>query len=283
MPDNDLSSMIDDLRGVYGNALDKIAKWNKLVPDIQHARDQFSWMSDSIHKAPNVVNSTADETLLDSLSKSKAAVSGLLNLPDPPKYLGPVVATSASANTVFYESFVRGVSRQQSDNPEVVDWARRTTATGEALRQAQDRSNEVHKRLNLLLPKLGKLHDQAQQATLSSAAEVTGPVEAASTQRSLLDEFKGTLIGHCRTGNGAKYARISDNLAIESDFTRETVTSGQVTYDALHWELSQISKSQKKATGEQMQQLLNNLEDHIWIITSALDPDKSGVSFTNPP
>jgi hypothetical protein len=282
MSDNDLSSKIDDLHGMFGNALDKIAEWNKLVPDMQRARDQLSWMSDSIHKAPNIVNSTTDETLLDSLSKSRVAVSGMLSLLYPPNNFGPIVTTSASVNTAVYTQFVHNVSQQLSSIPEVVDWARKTTIAGEALRQNQDRSNEVHRRLNLLSPKLGKLHEQAQQATLSSVAEVAGAVEAASTQRSLLDEFKGVLISRCRAGNGTKYARISDNLALDSDFTRETVTSGQHAYDSLHWDLSQISHSKTIVTGEQMQRLLYDLEDHIWIITSALDPDKLGVSFTNP-
>lgn len=282
MPDDDLGSIVDSLRGMYADTLGKIAKWNRLVPSMQHAKDELDWMAESIHDAPSVVNFATNETLRDSLATSQNTLGSLLSIPEPPRFLEPIVTTSGSSTALSYRQFVDQVPLHHSDNREVINWANLTRVKGEALRNSQNRSKEVHGRLNMLSPGLCELHEQAQRATLTSGAAVASPIEAASIQRSLLVEFKGVLINKCKTGTGTKYARISENLAVESDLTKTAVTRGQGNYDALHDELSEISKSKRLVTGERIRELLAQLEDHIWIITNALDPDKIGVSFMNP-
>ena len=39
MPDDDIASNVSDLQGILDDVLDKITKWNKHVPSMQHTRE----------------------------------------------------------------------------------------------------------------------------------------------------------------------------------------------------------------------------------------------------
>ena len=123
------------------------------------------------------------------------------------------------------------------------------------------------------------MYNNAVEATFAAKAGTQSPVEAAAILDRVIERFKGELIGRCKKGDKATYARISDNLATDSPLTKSVVIDGQVTYDTINHELMTIRKGMAMASGERMVELLRMIEKHIIVITDALDPSKVGIEF----
>lgn len=162
---------------------------------------------------------------------------------------------------------------------DVENWASEVWGERDKLRAKQDRSEEASRRLGLLSEKLPELHELATNASLEAAARVSTPVEGAESLRELLVQFKGELIRLCKQGSGTKYSRIADNLAFDDPILDGMVRSGQEDYDSLHSELAEIAKHRVEASIDRLRELLGLLEDHVLVITTSLDPDKTGLNF----
>ena len=91
------------------------------------------------------------------------------------------------------------------------------------------------------------------------------------TLNRLLDQFKGVLIDRCKGGKGTNYDRLSEHLAANSPLTKSAVLDGQRVYDDLSKELMEIRKSMRISSGDRIVEILREIEDHIIIITDALD------------
>lgn len=259
--------------------LGRVSDWNKIVPTIQSAEQWFAWMEESVDKAPDQLGSMTDETLLSYLDMAgRITAVGNAIPPVTPMTAAGFFASSGSLTTAYID-FVRYTAVVRASNPEVTQWANATITLGNALREKQNRSGMVHHRLIQLNPALGELHDKCTNATLAAKAGTQNPIEAAANQNRLLEQFKGHLIDKCRHGSGVSYRRISDNLAIDSPFTKSVVSDGQDTYDRLNREYVAVRKSLNDSTGNRLMELLRDLEDHIYNVTNALDPARTGLTF----
>lgn len=279
MPD-EIRIRVTTLRGLFDTALDHIAKWNQLVPIIKQSAQMVELIDDSWSRAPTAVTGLTSEPLVDYLDKSVREASILATIPAPRLGLGPVLNTAGSAPMAVYTSFVADIGARFQHDQTAVTWANETLHLGQRLEAVRNRSQNVHRRLVLLHADLGDLHDHAVNAVLAAQAGTQSPIEAAANLDRLLEQFKGNLLARCKTGKGTTYGRISDNLAADSPLTRTVVSDGQITYDTLNGELMGIRKSMQPSTGERVVELLRQVEEHIQLITDALDPNKVGVDFT---
>jgi hypothetical protein len=276
---DEIKKQIHNLHGLFVTGLTRIAEWNKYVPGMQQTEQYLSWMENSINQSPAGLNMITDETLLDYLVKANEGAVILGTVPQPTPELYSIVAVSGSAIPDVYIRYVRNASIYLYNQPDVTQWANITIAFGDELRAKQNRSEIVHLRLALLNPMLADLHKQSVGSTLAAQAGTQNPIEAAANQNRLLEQFKGALITKCRIGKGSEYNRISDNLAANSALTKTIVSDGQLTYNALNAEYIDVRKRIKTSTGDRLVELLRKLEDHIFEITDALDPDKVGIYF----
>jgi hypothetical protein len=277
---DEIKARIQTLHGLFVTGIDRLAGWNKYIPNMQQTEQYLAWMDDSISRSPNGIQVTTDERLLDYLGKATQGAEVFLSIPEPSPDLFPFVSTSGSAVSSQYYNYVNEVAYRLHDDPQIAAWAGITITSGDNLILNRNRSETVHQRLIQLNPGLGDLHDQAVNATRAAQAQAQNPVEAAATQNRLLEQFKGALIARCRTtGKGTNYDRISANLAADSALTKTVVLDGQNTYNALNNELVEVRKSIKPSTGMRMEELLRLLEEHIIVITDALDPGKVGIVF----
>jgi hypothetical protein len=162
----------------------------------------------------------------------------------------------------------------------VTRWAGVTVTMGDEIQAKINKSDIVRHRLTLLRGDLPDLHKNATDLCLKAqATSDISPIGAAMALNRLLEQFKGALIDRCRGGDGTRYSRISDRLAANSALTTTVVTDGQITYDRVNLELVQIRKSMTPTNKDRVVEILHEIEDHIIIVTDALDPTKLGISF----
>jgi hypothetical protein len=239
----------------------------------------MSGMSNTVQQTPDIARQHVDEMLLHQVSSVQASLLPLLNVPKPPENIGSIITTSGTAPTGLYYQHIQSVENANLGNVHVVTWAHESKQEFQQIRDQEHRADGVQARLARLSQKLADLHAAATEATLKAGAGVISPVEAAVTQRELLDQFKGELIRRCPAGKGNSYKRVADNLAIDSPITKIAIEDSQGAYGVVHAELSEIAKSRKAVDGAYITDLLRRIEDHIWTVTSALDTDSSGVTF----
>ena len=269
------------LFSLYDSGIENITEWNKHLPAMQQTRTYLDWIRSSMNESPPEIAVTSDEVLLDYLDKASEGAAIVGSIPYPTSELYPIVTTSGSVLPIVYNQYVRRVAYQFQTNPSVVKWSGMTIAFGEDLYEKQNRSNVVTQRLTLLRGDLADLHKEATDLCLKAQAESDSkPVGAAMTLNRLLEQFKGALIDKCRGGKGTNYQRISDFLAANSALTKTVVLDGQLTYDRINEELVQIRKRMQVSKGDRVVEILREIEDHIIIITDALDSVKLGISFT---
>lgn len=279
---DEIKRQVNVLYNLYDSGIGNIAEWNKHLPAMQQTRTCLAWIRSSMNDSPPEITLTTDEVLLDYLGKAAEGAAIVGSIPNPTPELYPVVTTSGSVLPDVYNQYVRRVAYEYQANPNVVKWAGITITFGEELKAKQNRSDIVHQRLILLRADLAVLHREATDLCLKAQAESDSkPVGATMTLNRLLEQFKGALINKCRGGDGTRYQRISDYLAANSTLTKAVVANGQVTYDRINDELVQIRKRMQVSSGDRALEILREIEDHIIIITDALDPTKLGISFFN--
>lgn len=268
------------LFSLYDSGIENIVEWNKHLPAMQQTRTYLDWIRSSMNVSPPEIAVTTDEVLLDYLDKASEGATILGSIPNPTSELYPIVTTSGSALPSVYYQYVRRIADQFQAYPSVVKWSGTTIAFGEDLYAKQNRSDVVAHRLTLLRGDLADLHKEAIDLCLKAQAESDStPVGAAMTLNRLLEQFKGALIDKCKGGKGTNYQRISDFLAANSALTKTVVLDGQFTYDRINTELVQIRKRMQVSKGDRVVEILHDIEDHIVIITDALDSIKLGISF----
>jgi hypothetical protein len=279
---NEIKKKITFLFDLYDTGIANIAEWNKHIPGLQQTKENLRAIKTSIDKAPGVIGITPDEELSDYLEKATEGAAMLGKIPRPQKQTGPMINTTGSALAGVYIGYVNRVGSVFHDDPDISEWVRHTFVACDELREKQNRSETVHHRLMLLRPDLAVLHNDATNLVLKAKAESDSkPVGAAMALNRLMDQFKGALIDKCRGGKGTNYDRIADCLAANSSLTTTAIEDGQAKYDILSEETMRIRKNMQTSSGTRVVEILHEIEDHIIIITDALDPMKLGISFTN--
>ena len=277
---DEIKKQANVLYSLYDIGIRNIAEWNKHLPAMQQTRMYLDWIRSSMNVSPAEIAVTTDEILLDYLVKAAEGAAIVGSIPNPTPELYPVVATSGSILPNVYNQYVKKVAFQFQANPDVVKWAGITVTFGEELKAKQNRSDIVRQRLTLLRADLADLHRESTDLCLKAQAEQDSkPVGATMTLNRLLEQFKGALINRCRGGDGTRYQRISDYLAANSTLTKTVVIDGQLTYDRINDELVQIRKRMRISSGDRVVEILREIEEHIIIITDALDSTKLGISF----
>jgi hypothetical protein len=277
---DEIKKQANVLYSLYDIGIRNIAEWNKHLPAMQQTRMYLDWIRSSMNVSPAEIAVTTDEILLDYLVKAAEGAAIVGSIPNPTPELYPVVATSGSILPNVYNQYVKKVAFQFQANPDVVKWAGITVTFGEELKAKQNRSDIVRQRLTLLRADLADLHRESTDLCLKAQAERDSkPVGATMTLNRLLEQFKGALINRCRGGDGTRYQRISDYLAANSTLTKTVVIDGQLTYDRINDELVQIRKRMRVSSGDRVVEILREIEDHIIIITDALDSIKLGICF----
>jgi len=279
MSDDETKSLILSIGRTKRELIDKLEKWNKYVSSIQQDLEYQEWMENAVEQEPDTLAHHTDENFRGLLVATNNTLPGLLNIPEPPDDLGIYISASGTAPPATYYRYMDDMERNFNENNHVVKWAEKNKSSFEELKESHKISSEVRKRVTKLNPRLGKLHQSATDAILRCAAEIIDPPLAAADPRRLLEQFKGHLIDRCRTGKKATYRRIADNLAADSEMTRIAIENEQDTYERLSTEFTHIMKRMKSVNHDYMPQLLKQLEDHIMVVTSAIDPNKIGFSF----
>lgn len=279
MSDDITKSLIFSLGKTKRDFLNKLEKWNKLAPHIQRDLEYQEWMENAVELEPEILSLHIDENLKSTLTSGYETLPGLLNIPEPPDDIQTHILASGTAAPIQYTRYMIHLERNQSDNAHVINWAKEHIANYNKLRNTHNTSAEVSRRVLKLNPMLGDLHNSSINAILQCSANQIEPPLAAVVSRRLLEQFKGHLIAHCRTGKKTSYKRISDNLAADSVLTKSAIETEQETYDRLWTELTHIVKRIKNVGPDYLKELFRELEDHIMVVTSAIDPNKIGFDF----
>jgi ribosomal protein L17 len=275
---DEIKKQIHNIHENISNGLSKIKELNKVVPALQSAEEMFAWMEESVNDTPNELSSQTDETLLDYLDKTSQLLHYLNDIPPVPQHFSAAVSSTSGSPSV-YVHYVRRIATPFSANSNVNTWANKTLTGWDVIREKQDRSKIVRQRLIQLNSTLGDLHQKCIDSSLAAKVGTQNPIEAAAVQNRLLEQFKGHLIDKCRKGRGATYNRISETLAIDTPLTKMVVADGQDVYNRLNTEYVNVRKVIGSSTGDRLVELLKELEDHIFNITTALDPAKAGITF----
>ena len=268
---------IEQIRKKVRERLKTIAKLKKEVPSLKKAEEELDWMLNSEESAPKIAGLHQSEFLLNRLGEFDSYLTKYA-IPAPSFDSDFVINSSGTASSSDYINYVYRVRKAFSENNDVQNWVIKVSDAYLALRKNQARTEMVRHRLDQLANRLGNLHQKAKDACWSTSSEIQAPVEAAAYLRELLDGFKGELIRRCKEGNKSTYRRISDNLAFEN--TKSIVYDQQAVYDEIHHELSEIVKSRLVIPNNRMQELLFSVEDHISVVTIAVDPRKIDIEFT---
>ena len=280
MPKNIHLPIIRKVLDLISKRLKAIKELNKEVPKLEQAKQELDWMLESEENAPEVTYDHPSERVLYNLENLTIYLSE--HEITPPNPQGPFVisasGTTSSTDYIGHVSVVRGLF---DGDRQVIGWHDSVQSGYEDLRTRQRRSEKASSRLEQLDQRLQELHGAAIEECLSISANVKSPIEGAEILRELLVSFKGELIRRCSSGKGTKYSRISDSLAVSSKTTQDIITDQQVNYDRLHHALSEIAKKRKPAGGTLMRRLLEDLEDHVLVVTSAIDPSKIGFEFSD--
>jgi len=258
--------------------IDRIGDYHRELPRLQRALEDLDFMLSAQERAPAEATTKVPESLLAHLED----INELLAENEPPPtspILGRVLSSSATGTSSNYSIYVDGIDSAYPRVNSVAKWASSVRHESEKLRQKHDRRRIVQARLSALDGALGQLHNGAVEATAVAASGVVPPIESAEAIRELLVRFKGELIRRCRAGNGTKYRRIAQNMALDPLHSYNIIFQQQEAYDLLHHELSEIAKGRKSAEPSRMGHLLGLVEDHVEITTAAADPEKIGVRF----
>jgi len=277
---SEIRRKIEYLNNLYNSGISNIADWYKILPEIQQTKESLEWIKSSIDKSPPEISPLVDENVLDYLDKATEGVELLGSLPNPNSYIFPVIVSSGSALPSVYSYYVKRTTEVFSDNPSVTKWATETLEVGNQIQFNKNKSDLVKYRLRLIRVDLMSLYIESFDLCIKAKSLCDPkPVGAASTLTRLIEQFKGSLIDKCRFGDGTKYKRISDCLAADSKLTKTVVSDGQAFYDSSTKELLPIRKRMQLTCSNRLMEILHNFEDHVIVITDALDPSKLGISF----
>lgn len=278
MSDDETKDLIFSIGNTKREFLDKILAWNRYIPVIQQDLEFQDWMEHAVEKEPDVLSQYVDENFRYVLQATHQTLPGVLNIPSPPENFEIYPSTSGTVLPTQYYRYMDNISNNVG-GALVLDWVNENKTTYKKIRDAHNTSAEVAKRLAKLKQELGDLHASASEAVLRCAAKAIEPHLAAADPRRLLEQFKGHLIDRCRSGKKATYKRISDNLAADSEMTRAAIEGEQATYDKLWEEFTHILKRIKSVDYDYLPELFTQLEDHVMIVTSAIDPKKLGLNL----
>jgi hypothetical protein len=276
---NEIKKRVSHLHNIYKEGIDNIVEWTELIPALQQTEASLGFIENSLSESPSLLDLYTDEELIDYLDKATQGASNLSSFSHPTEILTSDVLSSGSAIPSLYVGYVRRVSKTSDDHPELSIWAEHTIEEIDIFREKQHRSEIVNTRLTLLKPELGLLHKDAVSSSLEAQAGIQSSIGPAMTLNRLLDQFKGYLLDKCKGGKGNNYSRISTYLASDSPFTKSVISDGQQTYNDLSNELMRIRKRMIPCDRKRIIELLRQVEDHIIVITDALDPIKLGISF----
>jgi hypothetical protein len=235
-------------------------------------------MENAAEEEPEMLTQYIDENFRYVLQATHNTLPGVLNIPSPPENFEIYPSTSGTILPTQYYRYMDNVSHNVGE-AFVLNWVDENKKAYKKIRDAHNTSAEVAKRLAKLKQELGDLHANASEVMLRCAAKAIEPHLAAADPRRLLEQFKGHLIDRCRSGRKATYKRIADNLAADSEMTTAAIEGEQATYDKLWEEFTHILKRIKSVDHDYLPELFTQLEDHIMIVTSAIDPNKLGLSL----
>lgn len=254
-----------------------LAELNRQVPVLKMVLDELNWLYESEESAPKKTNSHVSESLLYNLSNlDDYLIKNALPIPKP--FENPYFTVSTTSSSSDYEVHVLKLGETYSEDEDITTWAKNVSEKRRDLKNLQNRREIVSVRLAKLSSNLSEAHKKAVAATLTASSNIQSPAEA---QRELLVQFKGELIRRSRNGAGKKYSRIADNLIYEAQELKSIVIDQQSLYDSLHAELSEIAKTRSVPGSGRLDATLVSLEDHVFIITTSLDPEKTGISFAS--
>jgi hypothetical protein len=278
MSENIHKSTLKRVISLIRDRIIKIQQLQKEIPRLEETKQDLEWILEEEEKAPQVTITHPSEEVLHQLSNLDSYLTQNPIIAD--EYIGPAVySTSGTGTTSTYYLHVSRMPEWFPDNAEVSKWHEDVKEGYIVLREKQDRFTQANERLNKLNRRLTEMHERIRDVVLSTSAQTQSPIEGAEIIREILVSFKGDLIRRCKSGNGATYKRIAENLAVDTDPTREAIVDQQIVYDDLHSQLSEIAKSRVSIAPELLQQLLSRLDDHILIVTGATDPNKIGIQF----
>lgn len=278
MPGNIHINKIREVLDLIVERLASIGKLNKEAPKLEQAKEELEWMLESEQAAPEITFVHPSEDVLENLNSLGIYLSDH-RIPGPPSSGTAVISTASISSSSDYANHVSSIGQTFVGVPEVITWQSDVLSGYGILRDRQNRSDKTNKRLEQLDGRLSELHNNAKSSCFSVSAEVVSPIESAELLRELLNGFKGSLIRRCQLGRGTKYGRIADNLAVDTQTTHDAICDQQTTYDRLHSDLSEIAKSRKEIKGFEIKSYLEDLEDHVLIVTSAIDPLMIGFEF----
>jgi hypothetical protein len=278
MSDNETKALIFSIGNTKREFLDKLLGWNRYIPVIQQDLEFQEWMEHAAEKEPDVLSPYIDENFRYVLQATQQTLPGLLNIPSAPENFEIYPSTSGTILPTQYYRYMDNIGNNVGE-AFILNWVDENKKSYKKIRDAHNTSAEVAKRLAKLNPELGELHGSASEAVLRCAAKVIEPPLAAADPRRLLEQFKGHLIVRCRSGQKTTYKRIADNLAADSEMTKAAIEGEQATYDKIWDEFTHILKRIKPVDHDYLPELFAQLEDHIMIVTSAIDPKKIGINL----
>jgi hypothetical protein len=274
---------------LFSDTIDKKKKIASLIqklhnhqPQIDRDIEVLKITRNCIESQPANVSTTHNEDLFNSIEAQNKEANTLLGLvAGPADYIEvPYESTSGSITSTSFTTYVSTVEYSYKNDPEISMWTQDAFHSVTSHYDKYELSQRINQRLKIIQPDLSKLHDEAKKATASCPASLDYS-GAASKQRTLLEEFKGEVLRPCpiRKPENQHYALIAKQIIRDNKLIRKKIRDQQFEYNKLHLRLTNIYKHDNHCTNTEIKSYLFRIELHINIITTNLDPVKSGFHF----
>lgn len=265
------------------DAIRAIAELSRSIPGLRRHAAGFRRIEDGLSAAPDKAAYSVDEAFTDQLHDTDIALGGLLGQIGPEvERIEPVISSSGTAVEPRYYRMVQDVAQLLPSDPEVQYWAASQIQIRDEIRQRQNKSDVVNRRLGQLQEELAVRYRRGRERADFYTSGASDPDGAAEDLRWVLRQFKGELLDLCDDKRGSNFRTISRNLAFENGISEKVVADEGDNWSALRVRLGKIAKGDANTTAAEMRELLVRTEDLIMTVTEALDPAKIGIVFYGP-
>ncbi len=251
----------------FNNFFEYVDTINKIVPGAKKLKERTEWELETLEKLPIKLQSSIDNTFVNSLYATTAYVDS--NLPTPQV----VNVNSLSAMVTADSTTVLSLVMQfDSEEPEIHNWAVVATQSYRALQKRQEVENEVFKKLQRLNNEIAKNFRRSLDEYEKAIALNKITSNIANNFRNILYKVRGELWNIVKKPSEQKidWVKLSDRISIEGSGAPERIKLKDMEnhWKKLHSILSTMDKDKNKYehTKEEIEDVKTMYLDYLFTI-----------------
>ena len=285
MKQSEILEWLSRIQKKINEVQDDMAYLNEFVPILNKLGEDLSLIDKAVGQIPLDYQNLLIEDFWDSLQHTEQKVDDIRDKIPYKSELIPLLPSTNSTGTInvywFNESLNQNYEKFSYD-PQYIKFINDNwNPYYEEYKNKLDITKIVKHILAQIDQNLFDLHSKATKHVNLCIANQLSTSNAASSLRTLLEKYKGFLKNKCK-GQKPKnqiYRLIADELSIDFGSFHTTIVDGQEKYNKIWSELTDIFKENLQVQPKRIKELLSMIEYHIFVISSSLDPQKTGLKF----